>query len=309
MSQAITKFLSFLEKYSEMYNMSDIRDVVLLFEGFSSNIKIPEPVFQSLLIRQDPIIPIYLPFLKHIDPLIELSSFAHFKKDSIKRFVLTERRKNLISIALTSKYALYVDLRRNKEYIETYIKMLNIIADIINRYYDDLDSLEVISLIYIYEVVNTIRNKLSKPPLDISSLRLENIINTDLLLHTKAGICALLFDIYKVTKKKVYLTKFYEISNDIDVEVLYNELKELEYRNEKVLREFKDYYGFDEDDIKALSIPLDEVELALVSKFVRTLREGYAMIPFINFDDFVSEYYSIPKTLLKAWKTLITYFK
>jgi len=305
--KAIKDFSSLLENYKEIYDSDEIRDLVLLTEGFGVNIKISDKIMQKFyrMISREPVLSLYFPFLKTL--IHEINFPDIIKKEetkSIKRFILTERRKNLVSIALASKYALYIEIRKYRDFIGAFIDMLVIVVNAVKDYLGDLDEIERTSLLYISELINILRKKLGKTPFDFSFLKSDDVSN--LPLYVKAEIGAFLFEIYKITKKKEYLVKFYDIIHDVDVETLYYTLLEMELNSAKILKE---YYNTDVESGQVTAFLFDKEGVSLLVKFVRMIREEFITVPIIEFDDFVSEYYSIPKTLLKAWKTLIKHFK
>jgi len=310
----VERFASLLKSYVEKYMSTDIKSLVLLAEGFGSDVVksyISDTWIRGFLqaSAQNPVLLLYVPFLRTVEPRIEQLVRGIENKviepstvrNATERYILIERRETLVSLALSSKYILYMDLEIYRDYAEFYAHMLGSVGDAVKRYYDDLDLVEKVSLLYIYEVLNTVLTKLGRTSLDISRLRsvLDEISRVKPPLFSRAAVASLLYDIYKVKKDKSYLDKFYETLSDVDPKVLYDMLREAESRSTEILREY--YQSLDEESIFALSMPLNEVEFALTSKLVNIIQNESIVVPIIGFSDFISEYYSIPKKLLKIW--------
>jgi len=313
----VERLNSLLKSYVKRYESTDVGTLVLLAEGLGPDFV--KPYISDTWIRgffrasaQNPVFLLYIPLLITIEPSIERQAEniydeikvieTHEKvRNVIERHVLIERKVTLVSLALASKHVLYMDLEKHKGYIEFFTDTLNIIADVMMRHHDDLDPVEKASLLCIYEVLNTLRSKLGKTLLDISWLRsdLDKITRAELQLFSRVAVAPLLYDIYKIKKDREYLIRFYEIISDVDPEALYKTLMEEESRSIKILKEY--YQLLDEESISALSTPLSEVEFALISRLVKIIQDDFVRVPEVGFSDFVSEYYSIPKKLLKMW--------
>ena len=303
---------SLLKTHLGTYISTGVETVILLAEGFEPNVVKPyisDTWMRSFLnaSAQNPVFLLYIPLLMNIRPDIEkITEKISDKvgedpkvKNIIERYVSLERKVTLVSLALASKYVLYIDLERHKGYIEFFIDMLDIIAEVVKGYLDDLDPVEKVSLLYIYEIQSLLRNKLSKT---ISWPQIDDKAN--LPLTTKTSVASLLYDIYKITRKEGYLTKFYDILSEIDFKACYITFRETETHSTDVL---KKYYDLDDESLSALSFPLNEIEFTLLAKLVKIIKSEFVTAPIIGFSDFVSKYYHIPKRLLKAW-LLVTLF-
>ena len=268
------------------------------------------------VVLQNPLIGLYLPFLsvlgvrcadllmarlsKHID---ELQRWIEESRHNIERIILSERRSNLVSLALASKYFLDVlEQRKYRSFVDFYVNTLlvnTILGEITRKYYDDLDVIEKTSLLYLYEVVNSIRERLGQPLLDTSQVKnyLGNLSKAKLGTFIRLAVAPFLYELSKLRKNRQYLLYFYELLSHIDFHALASEIRK---REEESIEELS-IYDLDEESIKALSIPLGDVELTLTAKFINTLQREFIHVPLIDFTGFISSYYDIPKTILKLW--------
>ncbi len=318
----IAKLDRMLRSYTHYYVSDDIKTIVLMAEGFGVEIvgRYLNKVRYCLrrVIWQNPLIGLYLPLLSALglrdaDSLIsklnehvdELREWVKDSRHSIERIILSERRSNLVSLALALKYFLHIlDREEWRNFIHFYVNELltDVVLAEIRKRYDDLEVIERVSLLYLYEVINSIREKLGLPLLDISSVKnyLRNLDMTRLETFTRLAIASLLYELSKLKRSKEYLLYFYEILSCTDFSILVSEIR----RKEQESIEMLSIYDLDEESIKTLAIPLGDVELVLIARLISTLWKEFIHIPLIDFADFVSKYYDIPKGILKLWLSL-----
>jgi len=324
----ISRLDSILKSYTQYYVSDDIKAIVLIAEGFGAeSIRTYLHRVQRGLDRvvlQNPLMGLYLPFLsvlglrdadllmlklsRHVD---ELRRWVKELRHRIERIILSERRSNLVSLALASKY--FLDILDREEYhgfVCFYVNDLladTILSEITKRYYEDLDIVEKTSLLYLYEVINSIRERLRQPLLDTSAVKnyLNELGKTKHETFSRLATASLLYELSKLKRDKQYMFHFYELLSHIDFRTLATEIRR---REEKSIEELS-IYDLDEESLRTLSIPLGDIELALTAKLVNILKKEFVYVPIVGFSDFVSRYYNIPKCMLRLWLSLVsTYY-
>lgn len=308
-----------LKEYEKRYATPDVKTLVLMLDAMGAD-KLRDhlaPGVQHSLrvvISQNPIYLLYLPalsrlfpeFLNIIEKIAKDRDFASRIYSTLEQkgntLVLVERRLTLTSLAVASKYVRELDPNLYAGYLELWKEIMEKLLGAIKRQYDDLDPLEKVALLVLYEVQNIVRGylkltPLKLPPIDEVLREIENQQSQVL----RIAAASLLYDLYTI-RGQDYLFGFYQLLSSVNLEATYQEIRRAEKESIEDIRGLSLY----EDDLAGLSLPLSEVEFSLIMKLINTAFNASVLIPIIYFTDFICMYYHLPKNMLKLWLQIMS---
>jgi len=287
----------------------------------------------DVILAENPMIGFFLPLMrlklgqepyirKTLEELIEeLSTYItlEFNKEEVKnrllKCILLEKRRNLVAIALASEYHIYLlNHKIWRKLAEAYMARfaLEVLIEKLKSELDNMDLIEKASIIYLAEIGNIIRSKLGIGTIEITDIRnhffdsIDNALRNETKYIELFAIIPFIYKLAKITKRKDYLYKLYDILSSLDINRLYYDIMEVERQSRKLLYEI----GLDEESIEALARPLDEIEVALLEKTIKILTSEMVHIPLIGFTDFVTEYFMLSKRTLKLYlKFKLNFYK
>ncbi|MCC6014534.1 MAG: hypothetical protein LM564_02375 [Desulfurococcaceae archaeon] len=318
-------------RYSDLYISSDPGSLILLSEAFGFDfiernarrrLQALASTLQGLVVKHNPLYGYYLPYLYVLGSRVEpklaevarrtaLELVGRFGEgsygglgDRIRRSPALRRgvRKFLATAALSAKYL--VELSGQPPWRELASLYVGRVFESLMGSVEagGLDPVGQVALLVLYEHVNEVRQRSGllryELPKGVSwSILHEKVASTKEI--TKASVVALLYDLYTSPYAgSDARIAFLQLASSVHLDKLSIELAGRARESEEDAELYLKYYGVDS---LAPTPGLDEVEYALLARFLRILREEYIYVPIHGLSEFVSRYYSIPEGLLKVF--------
>ena len=315
-----------ISEYSKYYVSSDPGSIVLFAEAFGFNFMKENAekyllslarTLRGLIVRQNPLYGYYLPYLYvlglKVKPELARASYEtaldlveYLKSSNYDRLnewisksrtLRKETKRFLVSTALSAKYL--VELSEQPEWRELAKLYSGLFESIVQRVKTSkIDLITLTALLVLHEHINEVRRKVGlmgyEHPQGASwAILREKISNAEEVV--KASIAALLYDLFISPYSSADARhSFLQVLSSILLNKLSIELAEKAKESEEA--EF--YTEFYQNTLVPI-LGLDEVEYALLARFLRILREEYISVPICAFSEFVKRYYHVPESLLK----------
>jgi len=325
-------------RYSDLYVSSDPGSLILLSEAFGPDfiernakgrLQVLASTLRGLVVERNPLYGYYLPYLYvlglRVEPKLEevarrtvLELVERFREGSYgeldswvskSRALRKEPRKFLVAAALSAKYLVELSEKPTwRELAELYSR--EVFDSLVGRVRaGKLDPVGLAALLVLREHVNEVRRRRGLPvyglPQGASWGALLRRVGSAGEI-TKASVAALLYDLYTSPYADPDArTTFLQLASSVLLDKLSVELTDRARESEKDAELYLKYY---EVDSLVPTPGLDEVEYALLARFLRILKEAHIHIPICGLSEFVSKYYHIPESLLRV-SLLITYIK
>jgi len=309
---------SLLEGYIGYFLSSDsgFDTVVLVLEGFGAGV-VERYVSKTQLERAleraarfDPAVWVYLPLLwglglgsaKRLMEELDRRAGIHMDRavEVVRRSVAERRRLRLAALALASKHLIGAqEVQGYQGYLGLCTSVLWAAVGAAEKAYSDLDDVERALLLYLYEVANKIGESQAQPKLGLYADRiLSGLSPQGLSGLARLAVAAVLYELARLggERRKEYITKFYEFVSGVDLKGLAGELERAERESLEELKRL----GMDEETAAEHAVPFADIVVAsLVSLILHRMQDEFLPVPQLYFADFVSNYYRIPKWILK----------